>query len=258
MKTDIQQNNLIIAGITIPLLAAANMDMKVTIPYTFHNPYIYHVSQRDEARLLRRILIHGLLPTYRVCKKTLVDDYKNKKINHPIHLQKFGKVFLQSHRCIMPNGTIKNCWDAYRNGDFIALGRKERFNQRILPKIGGFIFFYLLAAICFYTCMWLLEYPIDKLGIIILYFLTAITAIPFIQRIINFLKEFSFLILPSALMICGAFLNLIVPHNNQNVIIVLWTSLGSIGTVLCLGGIGIFAVITSFMCMFDIFKSKYL
>lgn len=69
MKTDIQQNNLIIAGITIPLLAAANMDMKVTVPYTFHNPYIYHVSQRDEARLLRRILIHGLLPTYRVCKK---------------------------------------------------------------------------------------------------------------------------------------------------------------------------------------------
>lgn len=258
MGTDIKQNNLIIADITIPLLAAENMDMKVTVPYTFHNPYIYHVSQRDEAHLLRRILINGLLPEYRVCKKTLVDDYKNKKINHPIHLQKFGKVFLQSHRCIMPNGTTKNCWDAYRNGDFIALGRKERFNQRILPKIGGCIFLYLLAATCFYTCMGLLEHPINKLGVMILSFLTAITAIPFIQRIINFLKEFSFLILPIVLMIFGAILNIIIPPNNQNVIIVVWTSLGSIGTILCLGGIGIFAVITSFMCLFDIFKFKYL
>lgn len=92
----------------------------------------------------------------------------------------------------------------------------------------------------------------------ILSFLTAITAIPFIQRIINFLKEFSFLILPIVLMIFGAILNIIIPPNNQNVIIVVWTSLGSIGTILCLGGIGIFAVITSFMCLFDIFKFKYL
>lgn len=148
METDIQQNNLIIADITIPLLASESVDMEVAVPYTFQHPYIYHVSQRDEAHLLRRMLMNGLLPEYRVCKKTLVDVY-NKKINHTKHLRKFGKVFLQSHLCIMPNGTIKNCWDAYNNGDFIALGRKAKFNLRILPKIGGCIFLYLLAATCF-------------------------------------------------------------------------------------------------------------
>lgn len=256
MGTNRQQNKLIIADIAIPLLASENMYMEVTVPYMFCNPYIYRIAQNDEVHLLRRILINGLLPEHSICKKSLVNVHKNK-ISHPEHLQKFGKVFLQNHRCIKPDGTTKNCWDAYRDGDFIAPGRKEIFKSRILPKIGGYIFSSLLAATCFYTCMWLLEHPINTFGIAMLWFLTMIAAIPFIQRIKNFLKEFSPLIFPSILMFFGAILNIIVSDNNENVIMALWTSLGAIGTMLCLGGIGIFAVVMSFMCLFDIFNSKY-
>lgn len=256
MKTDIQQNNLIIADIAIPLLASESTDMEVTVPDMFRSSYIYHVSRRDEAHLLRRTLINGLLPEHRICKKMLVDAY-NKKINHPEHLQKFGKAFLQSHQCIMPNGTTKNCWDAYKNGDFIALGRKAMFSSRILPKIGSYIFLSLLAAACLCSCVKLLGHPIDILALIILYYLTALSAIPFMQRIRNCFEEVSSFILPGVLMISGAILNIIVPFEDQNAIMAIWTSLGSIGTILFLGIIGIYAAIMSFMCMLEIFKLKF-
>lgn len=59
-------------------------------------------------------------------------------------------------------------------------------------------------------------------------------------------------------MAMGAVLEKIGSHENDSAFIVLWTSLGSIGTILCLGGIGIFSIAMSLMCLIDIFRPKYL
>lgn len=77
------------------------------------------------------------------------------------------------------------------------------------------------------------------------------------QRIRNCFEEVSSFILPGVLMISGAILNIIVPFEDQNAIMAIWTSLGSIGTILFLGIIGIYAAIMSFMCMLEIFKLKF-
>lgn len=110
-----------------------------------------------------------------------------------MHLQKFGQAFLKCHHCVLPDGTKKNCWTAYRDGDFNALGGlKERFIQLILPKIEGCIFSYFIAFTCFYTCAGLLGHPVNGIGLVLLLFLTTMAAIPFISRIVNAIQEFNF------------------------------------------------------------------
>lgn len=258
MDALVQQNQLRIGDITIPLLATIEDEMVVDVSYLLHGPYIYRLSQRNEAHLLRRTLINGLLPEYRLCRN-LITKTSKRKINHPMHLQKFGQAFLKCHHCVFPDGTKKNCWTAYRDGDFNALGGlKERFIQLILPRIEGCIFSYFIAFTCFYTCAGLLGHPVNGIGLVLLLFLTTMAAIPFISRIVNAIQEFNFLILPGVLMAMGAVLEKIGSHENDSAFIVLWTSLGSIGTILCLGGIGIFSIAMSLMCLIDIFRPKYL
>lgn len=258
MDALVQQNQLIIDDIVIPLLATIEDEMVVDVSYLLHGPYIYRLSQRNEAHLLRRILINGLLPEYRLCRN-LITKTPKRKINHPMHLQKFGQAFLKCHHCVLPDGTKKNCWTAYRDGDFNALGGlKKRFIQLMLPKIEGCFFSCFLAFTCFYTCAGLLGHPMNGIGLVLLLFLTTMAAIPFTSRIISTIRKFNFLILPGVLVVMGAVLEKIGSHGNDNVFIVLWTSLGSIGTILCLGMIGIFSIVMSLMCLIDIFRPKYL
>lgn len=253
----INQNSLTIGDISIPLLATQTEELEIAVPYMLHGPFIYRLSQKDEAHLLRRILMNGLLPERRLSNRLRVNSLKHK-INHPVHLRKFGQAFLEKHYCIMPDGTHKNCWAAYRNGDFDADSRKDRFVKRTLPKIGGYVFSCLISASCFYACAVLLGHHINCFALLTLLFLTIITAIPFVSRIVESIQKFKIFTLPVILMVSGAILGKIIPNDNYNIIIILWTSLGSIGTVLFLGVIGVFAIIMALMCLFDIFQYKHL
>lgn len=257
MNTLTQPNVLMIGDISIPLLATHPEELEIAVPYKLHDFFIYRLSQKDEAHLLRRTLMNGLLPERRLCNRLLVNAPKHK-INHPIHLRKFGKAFLERHYCILPDGTHKNCWIAYRNGDFNVGSRKDRFVKYTLPKIVGYLFLFLLSATCFYVCAALLDHPINYLALLTLLFLTIITAIPFVSQIVESLQKFKIFALPAVLMGSGAILGRMIPNDNYNIIIVLWTSLGSIGTVLCLCVIGVFAIIMALMCLFDVFQYKHL
>lgn len=257
MNRDIQNDRLILDGISIPLLADDKAECEIVVPYMLHSAYIYRFSQCDEAHLLRRILINGLVPEQRLCKSRIINTPKHK-IDHPYHWGKLGKEFLKRHYCILPDGTNKNCWLAYKDGDFPAISRKERIYRQVVPRIGGYVSACLMAATCFYSCAFLLGQATNGFALTILIFLTMISAIPFIHKISKAIEEFSFLTVPTILMIIGAVIEKISNGDATNMFISLWGALGSIGTIICLGVGGIACIIFAFMLLFDIFHDKYL
>lgn len=257
MNTDIYNNGVVINDKFIPLLASERGEFEIAVPYLLHTPFIYRISRYDECHLLRRILINGLIPERRLCKNLIINACK-RKIDHPYHWRKLGKEFLKKHHCVMPDGTRKNCWLAYKEGDFPACGRRNRIFRQIIPRIGGCISAYLMAATCFYSCTLLLGHEVNGFALTILIFLTVISAIPFIHKISKAIEELSFLILPTILMITGAIIERISNGDASNTLIGLWGTLGSIGTVLCLGAGGLICMIMAIMHLFDIFQDKYL
>lgn len=154
----------------------------------------------------------------------------------------------------MPDGTYKNCWLAYKEGVFGV----DSYKVRLLPRLGGYLSFSLMACTCFYTCSALLEHVVNYLALTILICLTAISIIPFVNKILKWMQDFKILFFPAVMMGMGAVLDQFLSGNDYNLLITLWATLGSIGTVLCLGAGGIICVIMAFMYLFDIFQDKYL